>query len=522
MKKSFRQICSQVSIGVFACSMIVNVPVFAEEEDPKESIKDAVEIEQDEIKEGTASPQKSAFSINSYSLVNEKGEPIETLKKGDVFTLIVTATDPNVSTEKALEQKEVDKINQSVHSLNIDRLTDDFSGGQDVQAILLSQKQEPLKVKILFKDVKWKGKGDAFRFQIGYAALDIQYTAHTIEIKECSEEVKEPENTGSDAEQPSDTIVDDNMSWSGGSSGGGFEGSSQTIKTAAPNLIVKKYSYGKDPIYAGKEFQLSLEFFNTSKTLACENIVVSLETGDGLSIANSSNTFYFESLGAQASKTIDLTMKALSIEKNMSAVIDVNFRYDYVADQERINQTMAEKISIPIYLKDRFEIQDPTLPEMASVGSECVVSFNYVNKGKSTLSNVEAKVEGDIPALQKVQNVGNIDPGTSGSIDVILTPDQPGIQKATILLSYENANEELVEKKFPIELNVEDMAPMTPDDSMGEIPDEEKSSPWGWVLGLIALLGAGAVIVFLKKRHKKKQQKEDHEDLDFDDEDLKE
>ncbi len=183
---------------------------------------------------------------------------------------------------------------------------------------------------------------------------------------------------------------------------------------------------------------------------------------------------------------------------------------------------MAEKISIPIYLKDRFEIQDPTLPEMASVGSECVVSFNYVNKGKSTLSNVEAKVEGDIPALQKVQNVGNIDPGTSGSIDVILTPDQPGIQKATILLSYENANEELVEKKFPIELNVEDMAPMTPDDSMGEIPDEEKSSPWGWVLGLIALLGAGAVIVFLKKRHKKKQQKEDHEDLDFDDEDFKE
>ena len=63
---------------------------------------------------------------------------------------------------------------------------------------------------------------------------------------------------------------------------------------------------------------------------------------------------------------------------------------------------------------------------------------------------------------------------------------------------------------------------MTPDDSMDAIPEEEKSSPWGWVLGLIALLGAGAVIVFLKKRHKKKQQKEDHEDLDFDDEDLKE
>lgn len=261
---------------------------------------------------------------------------------------------------------------------------------------------------------------------------------------------------------------------------------------------------------------MSLEFYNTSKTLATENIVVALETGEGLSIANSSNTFYFESLGAGQSKTIDLTMKALAIEKSTSAVVDVNFRYDYVEDGERVNQTMAEKISIPVYLKDRFVINEPVLPEMASVGSECVVSFNYVNKGKSSLSNVEVKVEGDVPALQKVQNVGNIESGNSGSIDVILIPDKPGQQKATIVISYENANEDLVEEKFPVELNVGEMAPVIPDGGM-EMPVEEPSSPWGWVVGVVALAGAVVAVVLLRKRHKKKKQAGNVEELDFDD-----
>lgn len=445
----------------------------------------------------------------------EPANPVETLKKGEKFTLVVTASDPAVSTQKALEQNEIDKINQSIHSLNIERLTDDFSGGQTMQAILLSKEQEPLKVKIVFKDVVWKGKGDEFRFQIGYSALQIGYTTPSIAIKECDEQPAQPDQPDT-PDQPADTPVD-TPTWDGGYAGGGDDGySSKVVKSAAPNLIVKKYSYGKDPIYSGKEFGLSLEFYNTSKTLATENIVVALETGEGLSIANSSNTFYFESLGAGQSKTIDLTMKALAIEKSTSAVVDVNFRYDYVEDGERVNQTMAEKISIPVYLKDRFVINEPVLPEMASVGSECVVSFNYVNKGKSSLSNVEVKVEGDVPALQKVQNVGNIESGNSGSIDVILIPDKPGQQKATIVISYENANEDLVEEKFPVELNVGEMAPVMPDGGM-EMPVEEPSSPWGWVVGVVALAGAVVAVVLLRKRHKKKKQAGNVEELDFDD-----
>lgn len=488
---------------VLAASLLIT-PVYAEENNEQPG-KDPEPI-------ASKQEEKSTFSINSYTLLNEKGEEISTLQKGEKATLVIDATDNTISTKDALEAQEIDQINQSIHSLNIDRLTDGFSKGGSIQVILLSKGEEPLKVKIIFKDISWKGKSDTFRFRMGYSALNIGYSDQAITIVECgSEEPKQEEPA--DPEQPVDIPFID--------SGSSFAGSSDTytstpVKSASPNLIVKKYSYGKDPIYSGKEFTLSIEFYNTSKSLATENIVVALETAEGLSITNSSNTFYFESLGPQASQTIQVKMKALTLEKNSSPTVDVAFRYDFVEDNERTNQQMGEKISIPVYLKDRFEINEPTLPQTAIAGSECVVSFSYVNKGKSVLSNVEAKVEGDIPALQSVQHIGNIESGNSGTIDVILVPEQEGPQKATIVISYENANEEVVEEKFPIELNVEPMQMI--DQPIEEPLEQQQSSIVPWIVAILVLIVIGALF-FFKKRKKKKDQKQEDEDLDFDDDD---
>ena len=247
---------------------------------------------------------------------------------------------------------------------------------------------------------------------------------------------------------------------------------------------------------------------------------MSLETGEGLSITNSSNTFYFESLAPQASKVIKLKMKALTADKNSSPAIEVGFRYDFVDDGERMNQQMAEKISIPVYLKDRFEIDDPIVPEMAAAGSECALSFNYVNKGKGAISNVEAAVEGNIPALQKTQHIGNIESGSSGSIDVILIPDQPGLQKGTVVISYENANEDLVEQKFPFELNVTEPQPIDMNDN--QMIEEEQRSGFPWLAALIAVGAAAVAVVLFRKRKKKKHDPQpEEEDLNFDDEDEK-
>ncbi|WP_300941241.1 hypothetical protein [uncultured Dubosiella sp.] len=492
---------------------LTTTPLYANEE-----TKDAGTAAQNE--QPPEKTVKSTFSISTYDVLNDKGESIDQIKKGEKFTLVIDAVDTSVSTKDALEQDEISKINQTIHSLNINRLTDGFTKGDDPQVVLLSKELEPLKVKIIIKNLSWKGKSDQFRFRIGYSALDIDYTDHAIGITECGQEQKEdkePEENPDTSQPPEGS--------SGSYDGGGFysgtdPASPSAAKSAAPNLIVRQYSYGKDPIYSGKEFELTLEFYNTSKTIATENIVVSLETGEGLSITNSSNTFYFESLAPQASKVIKLKMKALTADKNSSPAIEVGFRYDFVDDGERMNQQMAEKISIPVYLKDRFEIDDPIVPEMAAAGSECALSFNYVNKGKGAISNVEAAVEGNIPALQKTQHIGNIESGSSGSIDVILIPDQPGLQKGTVVISYENANEDLVEQKFPFELNVTEPQPIDMNDN--QMIEEEQRSGFSWLAALIAVGAAAvAVVLFRKLKKKKHDPQPEEEDLNFDDEDDK-
>lgn len=164
---------------VLAASLLIT-PVYAEENNEQPG-KDPEPI-------ASKQEEKSTFSINSYTLLNEKGEEISTLQKGEKATLVIDATDNTISTKDALEAQEIDQINQSIHSLNIDRLTDGFSKGGSIQVILLSKGEEPLKVKIIFKDISWKGKSDTFRFRMGYSALNIGYSDQAITIVECGSE----------------------------------------------------------------------------------------------------------------------------------------------------------------------------------------------------------------------------------------------------------------------------------------------------------------------------------------------
>lgn len=502
MKRTYTNLALMLSLsGLLGMNLIS--PVFAAEENTE---SEPIEIQ---------SEKQSKFSVNEYLLLDAQGKELESIQKKESFTLVLTATDTAVSTSEALQDKDLDKINQSISSLNIERLTDDFSAGEDIQVILLSQGEQPLKVKIIFKNLSYRGKGDSFRFRIGYKALNIGYSDETITIQECMSLNEEDKQEKPSDENPADDSIDGTLSGGGYYSGGSADFSSEKIKTAAPNLIVKKYSWGKKNVVSGKDFTLTLTFYNTSKTLSTENIVVSLETEEGLSIAEGSNTFYFENLAPQDAKTIKVKMKALSMDKNGSPGIAVNFRYDFVEDSERTNQQTSEKISIPVYLQDRFEITDPTIPETADALSECVVSFPYVNKGKSTLSNVSVKVTGDIPALQPIQNLGNIEPGKSGTIDVILTPQNPGLQKGEITIAYENANEEEVKQKYPIELNVME-APILEDseDSMVQ-ENQETGFPWIWLVITAGIIGGS---LFLFKKHKKKKENpvQTEEDYDFD------
>ncbi|WP_018307140.1 hypothetical protein [Desulfitobacterium hafniense] len=285
---------------------------------------------------------------------------------------------------------------------------------------------------------------------------------------------------------------------------------------SVPYLIVSNYSYGGAPVAANTAFKLSMDFYNTSSNLSIENIVVTLETGENFSVASSSNTFYYESLGAGQTLTQDLDLQALLVANSGQTsisgakTVEVSFKYEYNTGSKRATNTMSEKLSIPIYLPDRFELAQPQLPDFVAVGQESVITLSYVNKGKNPISNVEAAIEditGEMETPAKVQQLGNIEAGKSSTIGFAFMPLQPGELSFTIRITYEDANLEPVIKEFPVLVSAFD-APPPMDMGMPEMaPEQDSKIPLPWLIGAAIVLLAGIGIAVMRIRKARAQKK---------------
>ncbi len=289
------------------------------------------------------------------------------------------------------------------------------------------------------------------------------------------------------------------------------------IAASTPNVIISNYSYGGAQVTAGTSFDLTLEFKNTSSSKRIENIVMTLDTGEALAITSSANSFHFPRMapGAVLSQTVNL--QALPDAPSAPASIRVSFAYEYLDNDSRQNVTIDQTISLPVYQLDRFELTQNSPSVEAWQFQESYLTLNFVNKGKSTVYNVAAELVGDIAAAYRLQNVGNIEAGRSGTIDFLITPEIAGSQECTLVVTYEDDAMQLLTKEFPFQVFVNEMfvpdEPMMDDPSMME-PEEENGSPLLWMLP-IAALGAG-VFLFLRRRKKKKAAGE-VDDFTFDD-----
>ena len=141
------------------------------------------------------------------------------------------------------------------------------------------------------------------------------------------------------------------------------------------------------------------------------------------------------------------------------------------------------------------------------MGQETTLTLQYYNKGRSDVSNVQAQLPSSIPALNTVQNLGNLEPGKSGTINFVLTPDEAGALSFSVKVSYEDASGQVQEKEVPVSFNVEEtyFDPMDSDELGMDVDDGEKKSPLPYILmgcGGLAVIGGG-VLFYLKKRNAK-------------------
>lgn len=474
-------------------------------------------------------------SIRPYNVRNQQVTLIEKDAISDLEVTLVSANS-RLTTETFLKQGGWNSWNQAVSQATVTLLDGSFTVHSEPFITLRSKPEDPLKLSVHFERSQYSGKGKALNFILSWNDPYTFKQEYNLTINACQEGSQEQPPAPSQNQQPvpepappawqpepqpiplPEPIIEPEPSPAPQS-----PEEKPAIAAATPYIIIDRYDFGAPAIQAGKTFNLNIYFRNTSKTLPVENIMMSLETEEGLSITSSSNTFYIESLKPRETLSKTIQLKALGSDKSSSPAIGISFRYEYIDGSSRQQQTSAERIAIPVIEPDRFEVTQPAKVDGALVGEETVLSFQYVNKGKGTLSNVTATVEGEIPTLSKVQNLGNFEAGKSGSIDVVVTPEDTRQYNFTVHIQYENASGDPVELKYPMTLQAMEpdpiMAPGGPGEPGMEVPASSSAPSWPW--WVIGLLIAGAIvggIIWRKRKAKAKADNQQADDLDWLDE----
>jgi hypothetical protein len=217
---------------------------------------------------------------------------------------------------------------------------------------------------------------------------------------------------------------------------------------AKPKVIVSSYNYSKNTIVAGDTFAFNFTFRNTSKDTNIRNIKITINSSEGaFIITNGSNTFYVESMGKSSSVSKSLCLKAKQDLLSNSYPVNVDFDYE---DYEGVEYTSRETLNIPVTEFSKLVINSAYVSE-GYVDTPTSLSFEYVNMGKATVSNLIATVTGDLVPVQETTYIGNLQAGSSDYYDIEVKPTKEGKNIGTLILSFEDSSGRTIDVKRDIE-----------------------------------------------------------------------
>lgn len=293
-------------------------------------------------------------------------------------------------------------------------------------------------------------------------------------------------------------------------------------------IIVENFRTVPEKVMAGEEFELYITMKNASADVSASNILLTLESekvdnAAVFSTESGSASFVINSLGSGESTEVAARYLPKASADQRSYSITITEKFD---SPEFKNAEEKVTIDIPVFQKSRLSTSTlEVVPEVIEEGSETNVMFGINNTGRVQLYNVNVKFLADSVKTTEAY-VGNIKPGDTGNVDVMITGTAPTMDggKVKILISYEDENGEVTEVEKEMMLTVTEPMPM--DESMWEeFPEgEEVNAPSGikglftdpkkrkTTIALCAVLAAaviGAAVILLRRRKKKKQQEEE-------------
>ena len=328
-------------------------------------------------------------------------------------------------------------------------------------------------------------------------------------------------NTSAKPESQKENSKSDNSGQSAGSSNDGGNIDAASGNGSVPRVIVTGFTTNPADVKAGSDFTLTLHLKNTSKSSRVGNMLFELEaptegsdeqtTAPAFLPSSGSNSIYLDGIAANgtADISIDLNAKADLVQKPYS--INVSMKYE---DANASQIEASSSISIPVKQDARFEFSEFEItPESIAIGEEANVSCNLYNLGRIKLYNAKAIFEGE--DIKKNETfLGNLEPGSSTSIDVMLEGIQAtqgdGLVKMTLSYEDEAGTVSTTEQTFNFTVTE-----ATDDAIVDEMPEENTTGGLPIVPIIIVILIIAGIVAAVVIKKKKKSQKlaEEEEDL---------
>ncbi|MBO6112718.1 MAG: hypothetical protein J6P45_06695 [Lachnospiraceae bacterium] len=306
---------------------------------------------------------------------------------------------------------------------------------------------------------------------------------------------------------------------------GTTDGEEEGKKLSTPRLIVKGFTTEPAEIYSGSDFDLKLTVQNTSSEVTIKNLQMDLTaTVEGSTTQASyaaflptsgSNSFYVDSIAPGGDAQLTMRFEAKAGLEQKPYVMTISMKYE---DEKANPYESTGTVSIPVKQISKFDTGSLEVePSDIAIGEQSDVMFNIFNTGKTTLYNVQVLT--DDPALeQALAFIGNLSPGATGNVDMMITAGQVNEGEANIKITYEDESGNVTETKLPIVLNIHE--PYVEDFGDMEVIPEETGMP----VKTKIMVGAGAAAVVLiiviitvtvirrRKRRKEAEELEDYLD----------
>ena len=464
--KTFHRIASVLAAVALAVSLTA-APSLAEEGGPASPAP-----------ESTAAPAPdssgSAYLI-AQTATDTAGGEISAIERDDRFNLVLRVADYGAYKNYITADQISARVNSSVFT---------FTGNAEVGQ--LYEETDPngapyYSYVLLFRDVIYNGGGNTLSINLSYLNSTLEMQQLTVTLGQC---------------------VDEDPS--------------------TPNLMIRESGYGSQAIVAGTPFDLSLTVYATAGEESLNDVVVSLALPDGITMTSGSLTNYIGAMSPKSTRNVVFNLTPSAGFTGGVANITVSL-VGTGADTNAAVSGMSTTISVPISQPDRFELGQLEVPDTIYAGDSVSVTLNFVNKGKTSIDNLEATISGtNLGADLTQQYLGNMGPGTENSVDFDLMPLDPGPMEGVITLTYEDANglNKTVTKEFSAtvqEVPVYD--DMIIDDSMMEAPEQKSGLPvWGWILiaaGVLVVILIVVRVVLKKKKAAALARLEDSDDEDL-------